>query len=241
MCGSDLRRRLARCGSWSSRTSRRWPTLLGAGSTRGGPRRRRRRRRRGRAVDGAGAAAYDAIVLDVMLPGIDGFEVCRAAARRRRLGAGADAHRARRGRRPGRRASTPAPTTTSPSRSRSTELLARLRALARRGAGRAPGRCSRSATCGSTRPAAASGAASTEIELSRQGVRAARDASCAARARCCRASTLLEHAWDGEYENRSNVVDVYVRYLREKIDRPFGRRSRSRRCAGSATGCARSA
>jgi len=24
------------------------------------------------------------------------------------------------------------------------------------------------------------------------------------------------------YETRSNVVDVYVRYLREKIDRPFG-------------------
>jgi two-component system OmpR family response regulator len=34
---------------------------------------------------------------------------------------------------------------------------------------------------------------------------------------------LLEHAWDYEYENRSNVIDVYVRYLREKIDRPFGR------------------
>ena len=33
---------------------------------------------------------------------------------------------------------------------------------------------------------------------------------------------LLEHAWDSEYENRSNVVDVYVRYLREKVDRPFG-------------------
>ena len=33
---------------------------------------------------------------------------------------------------------------------------------------------------------------------------------------------LLEHAWDYEYENRSNVVDVYVRYLRQKIDRPFG-------------------
>jgi two-component system OmpR family response regulator len=33
---------------------------------------------------------------------------------------------------------------------------------------------------------------------------------------------LLEHVWDGEYENRSNIVDVYVRYLREKIDRPFG-------------------
>jgi two-component system OmpR family response regulator len=33
---------------------------------------------------------------------------------------------------------------------------------------------------------------------------------------------LLEAAWDGEYENRSNVIDVYVRYLREKVDRPFG-------------------
>ncbi len=33
---------------------------------------------------------------------------------------------------------------------------------------------------------------------------------------------LLEHAWDYEYENRSNVVDVYIRYLREKVDRPFG-------------------
>ncbi len=33
---------------------------------------------------------------------------------------------------------------------------------------------------------------------------------------------LLEHVWDGDYENRSNVVDVYVRYLREKIDVPFG-------------------
>jgi two-component system OmpR family response regulator len=37
---------------------------------------------------------------------------------------------------------------------------------------------------------------------------------------------LLEHCWDYGYENRSNVVDVYVRYLREKIDRPFGRESR---------------
>jgi two-component system OmpR family response regulator len=33
---------------------------------------------------------------------------------------------------------------------------------------------------------------------------------------------LLEHAWDNEYENRSNIVDVYVRYLRQKVDRPFG-------------------
>jgi two-component system, OmpR family, response regulator len=33
---------------------------------------------------------------------------------------------------------------------------------------------------------------------------------------------LIEHAWDYAYENRSNVVDVYIRYLRAKIDRPFG-------------------
>jgi two-component system, OmpR family, response regulator len=36
---------------------------------------------------------------------------------------------------------------------------------------------------------------------------------------------LLERAWTYQYENRSNVVEVYIRYLREKIDRPFGRRS----------------
>ena len=33
---------------------------------------------------------------------------------------------------------------------------------------------------------------------------------------------LLEQVWDYDYESRSNVVDVYVRYLREKVDRPFG-------------------
>ena len=36
---------------------------------------------------------------------------------------------------------------------------------------------------------------------------------------------LVDSAWDMNYETRSNVVDVYVRYLREKIDRPFGRES----------------
>jgi two-component system OmpR family response regulator len=36
---------------------------------------------------------------------------------------------------------------------------------------------------------------------------------------------LLDGAWDISFESRSNVVDVYVRYLREKIDRPFGRES----------------
>ena len=36
---------------------------------------------------------------------------------------------------------------------------------------------------------------------------------------------LLEGAWDMAFESRSNIVDVYVRYLREKVDRPFGRNS----------------
>ena len=36
---------------------------------------------------------------------------------------------------------------------------------------------------------------------------------------------LLENAWDFAYENRSNVVDVYVRRLRAKIDEPFGRQT----------------
>ncbi len=33
---------------------------------------------------------------------------------------------------------------------------------------------------------------------------------------------ILEGAWDSGYEHRSNVIEVYIRYLREKIDRPFG-------------------
>ncbi len=47
---------------------------------------------------------------------------------------------------------------------------------------------------------------------------------------------LLEGAWDLAFETRSNVVDVYVRSLREKIDRPFDA-SRSRPCAASGIGC----
>ena len=38
-------------------------------------------------------------------------------------------------------------------------------------------------------------------------------------------TAILEHVWDFAYDGTSNVVDVYVRYLREKVDRPFGRDS----------------
>jgi two-component system OmpR family response regulator len=36
-------------------------------------------------------------------------------------------------------------------------------------------------------------------------------------------SAILDHVWDFAYAGTSNVVDVYVRYLREKVDRPFDR------------------
>jgi two-component system OmpR family response regulator len=36
---------------------------------------------------------------------------------------------------------------------------------------------------------------------------------------------LLDHAWDADYHGQSNVVDVYIGYLRDKVDRPFGRAS----------------
>jgi two-component system OmpR family response regulator len=38
-------------------------------------------------------------------------------------------------------------------------------------------------------------------------------------------ATLMEHGWDFAFEGDSNILDVYVRYLREKVDRPFGRSS----------------
>jgi two-component system, OmpR family, response regulator len=38
-------------------------------------------------------------------------------------------------------------------------------------------------------------------------------------------SHLIDHVWDTAYDGGSNVVDVYVRYLRDKLDRPFGRSS----------------
>jgi two-component system OmpR family response regulator len=36
---------------------------------------------------------------------------------------------------------------------------------------------------------------------------------------------ILEHVWDFAHDGDSNIVDVYVRLLREKVDRPFGMRS----------------
>lgn len=167
----------------------------------------------------AGATEYDAIVLDVMLPGIDGFEVCRRLRKESiwapvlmltardavedriaGLDTGADDYLIK-------------PFSFA-------ELLARLRALARRG----PVERSPVLEAGSLRvdPAthrvwrgdvdihlSAKEFALLEIFMRRPGQVLSR-------------FDLLEHAWDYAYENRSNVIDVYIRYLRDKVDRPFG-------------------
>jgi two-component system OmpR family response regulator len=170
----------------------------------------------------AQATPYDAIVLDLMLPGIDGLEVCRrlrgdgvwspvlmltardgVGDRVGGLDAGADDY------------------LTKPFAF--AELLARLRALARRGAVERPAVLS----VGELRLDPATRRVwrgETRIDLSTKEF-AVLETFMRRPGRVLSRLELLEHAWDYDYENRSNVIDVYVRYLREKIDRPFGRDS----------------
>jgi two-component system OmpR family response regulator len=170
----------------------------------------------------ARSTEYDAIVLDLMLPGIDGLEVCRQLRsdgiwspvlmltardglgdRIGGLDAGADDY------------------LTKPFAF--AELLARLRALARRGAPERPPVL----TVGDLELDPATRdvrRGEDEIELSPKEF-ALLETFMRRPGRVLSRFELIEHAWDYEYENRSNVVDVYVRYLREKIDRPFGRAS----------------
>ena len=170
----------------------------------------------------AAAVEYDAIVLDVMLPGTDGFEVCRTlrendvwapvlmltardavADRIAGLDAGADDY-------------LPKPFSFA-------ELLARLRALARRGAVERP----TVLEVGDLRLDPATRRvwrAGVEVALSTKEF-ALLETFMRRPGQVLSRYQLLEHAWDYGYEHRSNVVDVYVRYLRDKIDRPFGRDS----------------
>ncbi len=167
----------------------------------------------------AAATDYSAILLDVMLPGIDGVETCRrlravgvrtpvlmltardaVADRVSGLDGGADDYLVK-------------PFAFD-------ELLARLRALARRPVDvRAPvveaggltlDPAARSVRRGNT-PIALTPRefALLEALIERPGEAVSR-------------FDLLERVWDEAYEHRSNVIDVYVGYLRDKVDRPFG-------------------
>ena len=100
------------------------------------------------------------------------------------------------------------------------ELVARLRALARRGP------VDRARCCAGRRPVARPvdppvRRGRTEIALSAKEF-ALLETFMRHPGQVLDRLQLLEHVWDGEYENRSNVIDVYIRYLREKVDRPFG-------------------
>jgi two-component system, OmpR family, response regulator len=170
----------------------------------------------------AGSTEYDAVVLDVMLPGIDGFETCRRLRgdgvwapvlmltardavedRVAGLDRGADDYLVK-------------PFSFA-------ELLARLRALARRGPVERPVLLE----VADLRMDPATHQVwrgDEEISLSAKEF-ALLEAFMRRPGEVLSRLQLLEHAWDYSYENRSNVIDVYVRYLRRKIDRPFGRDS----------------
>jgi two-component system, OmpR family, response regulator len=170
----------------------------------------------------ARAHAYDVIVLDVMLPGHDGFATCAAlreagvwapvlmltardavADRVAGLDAGADDYLTK-------------PFSLA-------ELRARLRALVRRGAPERP----TVLEVGDLRLDPATQQVwrgETELQLSSKEY-ALLELFMRRPGEVLSRFALLEHGWDIGYENRSNVITVYIRYLREKIDRPFGRRS----------------
>jgi two-component system OmpR family response regulator len=170
----------------------------------------------------ARSTPYDAIVLDVMLPGRDGFQVCRELReaevwtpvlfltardsiedRVGGLDVGGDDYLVK-------PFSFP-------------ELLARLRALTRRGPVARPAVLQ----VGSLRLDPAAHRVwrdDAEIELSAKEFTLL-EVFMRNPGKALSRVELLDRGWDMAYETRSNVVDVYVRYLREKIDRPFGCRS----------------
>ena len=162
---------------------------------------------------------YDAIDLDLMIPAPDGFEVCRELRRRERwtpvliltardavddrvkgLDAGADDY------------------LTKPFAF--AELFARVRSITRREPAARPTTLSVAdleldpATHEVRRGESMIELSPTEYALLEYFMRHP--------GQVLSRTQILEHVWDFAYDGTSNVVDVYVRYLREKIDRPFG-------------------
>ena len=168
---------------------------------------------RGTAVD------YDAIILDLMLPGIDGIEVCRQLRSAQRwtpvlmLTARNDVTDRVRGLDSGADDYLSKPFSF-------TELTARLRALLRRGAVPRPTvltvaglRLDPSARC--------AWQGDTLLDLSAKEL-AVLEYFLRNPDRVLTRSAILEHVWDLAFDGVSNVVDQYVKRLRSKIDRPFG-------------------
>jgi two-component system, OmpR family, response regulator len=175
-----------------------------------------------RALLMAGAAEYDAVVLDVMLPGIDGFETCR---RLRRDGVWAPVLMlTARGSLDDRIAGLDGGADDYLIKPFAfAELLARLRALVRRGTVERPPVME----VGDLRLDPGTRQAwrgEVEIDLSSKEFTLLETFMRHAGYVLSR-TQLLEQAWAYDFEHRSNVVEVYVRYLRRKIDVPFGRRS----------------
>ena len=177
-------------------------------------------------ADGAGAIGrilwtdYDAVLLDAMIPAPDGFEVCRQIRARQRwvpvlmltarhgvadrihgLDAGADDY------------------LTKPFAFG--ELLARVRSLTRREPLERPSRLRVGdltldpADHSVRRGEVAIALSGREFAILHQLMR--RPGQTLSR------TYLIDHVWDGAYDGGSNVVDVFVRCLRDKVDRPFGR------------------
>jgi two-component system OmpR family response regulator len=170
----------------------------------------------------AGSSAYDAVVLDVILPGIDGFEACR---RMREGGVWAPVLMlTARGAVEDRVAGLDGGADDYLTKPFSfAELLARLRALIRRGENERPA----VVEVGELRLDPATRQVwrgETEIALSAKEF-ALLEAFMRRPGHVLTRLQLLEQAWEYDYEHRSNVIEVYVRYLRQKIDAPFGTQS----------------